>query len=283
MSFLTTTDGTDIYFEDTKTGEPIVFIHGWPLSSAMWEYQVVPLSEAGFRCVTYDRRGFGRSSKPAGGYDYGTLADDLSALLEKLDLRNVTLVGFSMGGGEAVEYLSRHGSAGRVSRAVLVASIVPYLLRTGDNPEGVEMSVFDGIRDGLRKDRPAFLTDFTKGFFGVSMLSSPISDSFLAATCEVAMQASPIATLACVKSFSETDFRAAARTITVPTLVIHGDADATVPIAPSGKAATELIADADLEIYEGAPHGLTYTHRDRLNRDLAAFASEGRIVLPETR
>ncbi len=286
MSIFKTSDGTEIYFEDWHTpklgkasAKPLVFIHGWPLSGAMWEYQMVPLAEAGFRCISYDRRGFGRSGKPYAGYDYATLGGDLAGLLDHLDLRDVTLVGFSMGGGEVVEVLARHAAASRVSKAILVSSIVPYMLQTDTNPDGVPADDFDGMRISLKSDRPAFLTDFTEAFFGVGMLSSPVSTSMLAASCEVAMRASPIATLECMKSFSSTDFRADLARITVPTLIIHGDADKTVPIAPTGKAAAEAIPNAELAIYSGAPHGLFYTHRHELNSDIAAFVSEGEIVL----
>ncbi|MFN0218154.1 MAG: alpha/beta fold hydrolase [Hyphomicrobium sp.] len=281
MPWVKAKDGTQLYTLDWGSGPPIVFIHGWPLSSSMWEYQMVPLAEAGFRCVAYDRRGFGQSNKPYTGYDYQTLATDLAAVLEQLDLNDVTLVGFSMGGGEVAEYLARHNGAGRVTRAALVSSITPFLLQTADNPDGVAASVFEGMKAGLRKDRAAFLTDFTETFFGVGVLSSPVSMPMLASICEVAMVASPRATLDCVDAFSSTDLRAACRAISVPTLVIHGDADKTTPIKPTGHAAAELIPHAELEIYEGAPHGLFYTHRERLNRDLAAFASEGAVVLPE--
>lgn len=281
MSYLETNDATGIYFEDYGAGQPIVFIHGWPLSAAMWDYQIVPLSRAGFRCIAYDRRGFGRSDKPDSAYDYATLAGDLAELIDELDLTDVTLVGFSMGGGEVIEYLARHNSDGRVTRAMLVSSIVPGMLQTLENPEGVPMSVFDEMRDGIENDRPAFLTDFSKTFFGVGLLSQPVSDAMLAATCEVAMTASPIATLACSRTFSETSFVADLPQITVPVRVIHGDADATVSIATTGQRAAELLPNADLKVYEGAPHGLFYTHRHDLNRDIAAFASGGRIVLLE--
>ena len=279
MAFIEASDGTRLYVEDNGAGDPLVFVHGWPLSGAMWEYQVVPLVEAGFRCITYDRRGFGRSDKPAAGYDYKTLGLDLAQIIERLDLKGATLVGFSMGGGEVVEYLARHNAARRVSRAMLVSSIVPFMLKTATNPDGVDMSVFDTMCEGLRSDRPAFLTDFTKTFFGAGLLSSPISDPMLAATCEVAMTASPIATLACLRSFSETDFRSVAKTIRSPVLIIHGDADATVPLDPTSKCAAEIIPNAEIDVYSGAPHGLFYTHRDDLNRDIAAFASEGKVAL----
>ena len=281
MSYLETSDATGIYFEEYGTGQPIVFVHGWPLSASMWDYQIVPLSRAGFRCIAYDRRGFGRSDKPDSAYDYATLAGDLAELIEELDLTDVTLVGFSMGGGEVIEYLARQNQQGRVSRAMLISSVVPGMMQTLANPDGVPMSVFDEMREGIENDRPAFLTDFAETFFGVGMLSKPVSDAMLASTCEVAMTASPVATLHAIRTFSETDFRADLPAISTPVRIIHGDADATVPIATTGQRAAELLPNADLKVYEGAPHGLFYTHRHDLNRDIAAFASDGRIVLME--
>ncbi|MFZ4783679.1 MAG: alpha/beta fold hydrolase [Armatimonadaceae bacterium] len=280
MSFIEQEDGYDLYFEDTGgDGPPVIFIHGWPLSGAMWEYQIVPLSKAGLRCITYDRRGFGQSDKPPTGYDYQTLGDDLADLIEQLDLSNVTLVGFSMGGGEVAEYLTQHNADGRVTKAILVSSIVPYLLRAPDNPDGVEASAFTQMQDSLKLDRPDFLAGFTKTFFGVGMLSSPVSDNMLAANCQVAMQASPIATLDCVHSFSHTDFRAAAPNFNVETLIIHGDADKTVPIKPTSIAAAALIPGAILKVYPGAPHGLHYTHRHQLNADIAEFVTGSQLSL----
>ncbi|MDZ4840533.1 MAG: alpha/beta hydrolase [Hyphomicrobium aestuarii] len=280
MSFIQTADGVDLYFEDTEEdGKPIVFIHGWPLSGSMWEYQVGPLSEAGLRCITYDRRGFGQSDKPADGYDFETLGNDLAVLLEELDLRDVTLVGFSMGGGEVAEYLSRHNQDRRVTSAIFVASVVPFLLKTADNHNGVDASIFAEMRTGLRTDRPEFIAGFVKTFFGVGVLTSPVSDNMLAANCQVAMLASPIATIACIETFSSTDFRRQSQKFDVPTLIIHGDADATVPIEPTGKAAAALIPGATFKVYSGAPHGLHYTHRAKLNADIAAFVTGGQVAL----
>ncbi len=262
-------DGTQLFYEDTGTGKPLVLIHGWPLSSAMWEYQLNELPDRGIRCIAYDRRGFGRSDHPATGYDYDTLASDLNDLLEFLDLRDVTLAGFSMGGGEVVRYLKTYCSQ-RVSNAVLIAAVPPFMLKTADNPDGIDKSVFDKIEQGLRKDRLAFLTDFTKTFFGFGLITQPISDAMLAANIELAMHASSRATLACAKAFAQTDFRGDLAAIGVPTLVIHGDADKTVPIDSSGKLTAKAIKGAELKVYNGAPHGLFYTERDRLNDDLAA-------------
>lgn len=281
MSIIKAKDGAEIYVEDVGKGQPLVFIHGWPLSGAMWEYQVVPLVEAGFRCVSYDRRGFGRSCKNGTAYDYATLGADLAAVVSGRDLRDATLVGFSMGGGEVVEYLTKHNAERRVARAILVSSIVPFMLKTADNPDGVDGSVFDDMIAGLRDDRPGFLTDFTEKFFGVGLMSSPVSMPMLAASCEVAMTASPYATIQCVRSFSATDFREQCKKIDVPVLVIHGDADATVPIDPTGACAASIIPNAELKIYSGAPHGLFYTEKTQLTRDIAAFASEGRVALSD--
>lgn len=281
MPMIKVEDGPEIYVEDVGEGPAIVFIHGWPHSAAMWEYQVVPLVEAGFRCISYDRRGFGRSCKSPSDYTYNALAGDLAAVLEALDVTDATLVGFSMGGGEVVEYLTRYNKPRRVVRAMLVASIVPFLLKTDDNPDGADRDVFVEIQAGLRTDRPAFLSAFAENFFGVGILTSPVSMQILDAFSDVAMTASPLATLACVKTFSETDFRGQCKTIDVPVLVIHGDADGIVPIDPTGACAAGIIPEAELKIYSGAPHGLFYTHRDELNRDIAAFVSEGRVALPD--
>ena len=270
MPYFKATQGVELYYEDMGSGAPLVLIHGWPLSGAMWEYQVKPLVERGIRCITYDRRGFGRSDHPASGYDYDTFADDLKALLDHCDVHDVTLAGFSMGGGEVARYLGRHGST-RVGKAVLIAAVTPYLVKTPDNPTGVDPDAFDQMTINLQSDRPQFLTEFTKKFYGVGMLSSPVSEAMLMANVNEAMKASPIATLACVDAFAKTDFRTDMAAFEVPTLIIHGDADQTVPLESSAREAARMILHAQLEIYSGAPHGLHYTHRDRLNEDLAKF------------
>jgi non-heme chloroperoxidase len=260
----------NLYYEDLGTGKTAVFIHGWPLSGSMWEYQVTELSKQGIRCITYDRRGFGKSDKPSGGYDYDTLAGDLNAVLTALDLTGVTLVGFSMGGGEAARYFSLYGGE-RVAKVVLVSAVVPYMLQTNSNPTGVPQDVFDTMTKGMMEDRPAFMESFAKDFFGVSLLNHPVSDAFLANNLVRVMEASPIATLECAKSFSSTDFRNDVTNINVPTLIIHGDKDKTVPIEPTGQESAKLIANSRFIVYEGAPHGLWYTEKKRLNQDLLEF------------
>lgn len=270
MKYVTARDGTQLFTLDWGAGDPLVLIHGWPLSSAMWEYQMAVLPQHGIRCITYDRRGFGRSSQPWGGYDYDTLSDDLAAVIEALNLDNVTLIGFSMGGGEVARYMSRHGGK-RVSKAILLGAVTPFLLRTADNPDGAPQSVFDGVLAGLSADRPGFLTEFANGFFGVGTIAKRVSDAFLAAYCEDAMRASGAATLACVKAWSSTDFRADLKAFKVPTLIIHGDSDATVPVDLTARKAAQAITGATLKVYEGAPHGLYFTHKERVNADIAAF------------
>ena len=270
MPYVKVQDGSQLFYEEAGQGKPLVLIHGWPLSTRMWEYQMTELAGKGIRCIAYDRRGFGRSDHPPGGYDYDTLADDLKAVMDKLDLQDVTLAGFSMGGGEVARYMSRHQGA-RVAKAVLISAVTPYLLKTTENVSGVDSTVFEKMMLDLSVDRPQFLTEFSKQFFGVGMLSSPVSESMLAATCEDAMRASPLATLACVKAFSETDFRNDLQSINVPALIIHGDDDKTVPIESSGQETARILPHAQFEIYAGAPHGLFYTDKDRLNGDLAEF------------
>ena len=272
MPMIDARDGTPLYVKDWGTGSPIVLVGGWPLSADMWEYNAPVLAEAGHRVISYDRRGFGRSGQPWGGYDYDTLADDLGSVLEALDVTGATLVGFSMGGGEVARFCGR-GPSPRVARAALVAAVTPFLLKTADNPDGVDKSVFDGFVEKLQADRPGFLAGFGKAFFGAGLLNFSVSTEILQWAQMMALQASPKATMACVRAFSETDFRADCRRITVPTLIIHGDADQTVPIGVSARKAVELIPGATLVEYAGAPHALMYTERDRLNADLLRFAA----------
>jgi non-heme chloroperoxidase len=262
----------ELHYCDYGQGDPIVLIHGWPLSAASWEYQLAELPLHNKRVVAYDRRGFGYSDKPWDGYDYDTMADDLKAVLDTLDLQNVTLVGFSMGGGEVARYMSRYNGA-RVSRVMFVSAVTPYLLKTDDNPNGVDKSVFDDMVENLGKDRPGFLSDFGKKFYGAGLISKPVSEATLDWSQSLALPASPRATTACVKAWSETDFRGDLATIKVPAVFIHGDADKTVPLANSAEQAVKLVPNAQLVVYEGEPHGLNVTAQDRLNRDILTFVS----------
>ena len=259
-----------IYYEDSGTGLPVVFIHGWPLNGSMWEYQVTQLPQQGLRCITYDRRGFGKSDRPFGCYGYNTLAGDLKALLDELDLHEVTLVGFSMGGGEIAKYFSLYGGE-RVAKVVLISAVVPYMLQTEDNPDGVPQEAFDKMLKEMTDDRPGFLEEFNKDFYGVELLNQPVTSAYLANALTQALNASPIATIECAKSFSSTDFRDDVPKINVPTLIIHGDKDKTVPIKATAEQAVENIKGAVLKVYEGAPHGLWFTEKDKLNQDLIDF------------
>lgn len=260
----------EIFYHDIGEGKPVVLIHGWPLSHEMWEYQLNELPHHNLRCIAYDRRGFGQSGKPWSPYDYTTLANDLKALLDELDLQDVTLVGFSMGGGEVVRYLSQNNS-NRVSKAVLISSVVPYLRQTEDNPDGVPKEQIDAFVEAIRKDRPHFMHTFGKQFFGVSWISSPVSDDILAWTQMLAMEASAKATIDTMRAWSETDFRQELSSIKIPVLIIHGDSDKTVPLEVTSRQAAKLLPQAELKIYEGAPHGLFFTEQEKLNQDLIAF------------
>ena len=245
-------------------------MHGWPLSSDSWDDQAKAIADAGFRAIAYDRRGFGRSSQPWSGYDYDTLADDLAAVMEQTSAQDATLVGFSMGGGEVARYMSRH--AGRsVAQTVLIASVVPYMLKTSDNPSGTEPAAFEAMTQGMTEDRAKFFGAFFKDFFGVNLLSHPVSDELLQWARTVSMQAGLNATLGCAKSFATTDFRPDLAAFKVPTLVIHGTDDKTVPIDAAGRAAARGIPQSTLIEYEGAPHGLFATHKARLSKDLLTF------------
>ena len=270
MAFVDGKDGTKLHVKDSGNGRPVVLIHGWPLTGDMFEYQSLALLEAGYRVITYDRRGFGQSGHPASGYDYDTFADDLAAVLDSLDIKDANLVGFSMGGGEIARYLSRHGAT-RVSKAVLIGSVVPYLLKDDSNPDGVDASVFEDMKAQIRKDRFAFLQSFSKMFYGVGFVTSPVSQALLDWTFILAVMASPKATINCVDAFGKTDFRPDLKSFTMPTLVIHGTADKTVPIDIAGRAAAKGIAGAKLIEYDGEPHGLFATAPDRLNSDLIKF------------
>ncbi|GAB2593314.1 alpha/beta fold hydrolase [Spirosoma areae] len=279
MSYIkagTDASGNDIklFYQDLGTGNPVVLIHGWPLSHEMWDYQLAELPAHNLRVVAYDRRGFGKSTQTWDGYDYDTLADDLKAVLDELNLQNVTLVGFSMGGGEVARYMSRHGGA-RVAKVVFVSAVTPYLLKTDDNPDGVDQEVFDTMAENIQKDRADFLQTFSKMFYGVNLISKPVSQAHLDGDFARAYVASHKATLECAKSFSQTDFRDDLTQIQVPTLIIHGDSDKTVPIEASGERTSNALPTAQYLVYEGAPHGLFVTEKDRLNEDLLTFILEG--------
>ena len=270
MQYVTTSDQTKLYVKDWGVGRPVILMSGWPLSSDSWDDQAMALANAGYRAIAYDRRGFGRSSQPWSGYDYDTLADDLAAVIEQTGAKDAVLAGFSMGGGEVARYMSRHGGKS-VSQAVLVSSVVPYMLKTTDNPDGTDQAVFEKMGEGMKEDRAKFFAGFFKDFFGINMLSHPVSAELLEWARSVSMQASLKATLECAKSFASTDFRPDLAAFKVPTLIIHGTDDKTVPIDASGRAAAKGISQATLIEYEGAPHGLFATEKDRLTRDLLQF------------
>jgi non-heme chloroperoxidase len=264
----------DLYYEDHGSGKPVVLIHGYPLSGASWEKQLGVLLAAGRRVITYDRRGFGKSSQPATGYDYDTFAEDLRKLVTKLDLRDFALVGFSMGGGEVARYLGKYGSKG-VSKAVILSGVPPYLLRTPDNPEGVDKSVFTGIETAINRDRYAFFTDFFKNFYNTDvLLGKRLSEQAVQASWNIAAGSSPTATFECVHTWY-TDFRQDLARIDVPTLVMHGDADRILPITASGLRTAKLIKGARLVVVEGGPHCITWTHSEIVNPELVGFLGEG--------
>jgi len=267
-------NGEDIklHYTDQGQGATVVLIHGWPQSHEAWSYQLGELPKHGIRVIAYTRRGFGNSSKPFEGYDYDTLADDLKAVLDTLNLQNVTLVGFSMGGGEVARYMSRHGGA-RVAKVAFVSSVTPYLLKTDDNPDGVDKSTFDDIQENIAKDRFDFLQTFGKQFYGDGLLSNPVSQGVLDWSFGMASLGSHQATVACGHAFAETDFRRDLASIQVPALVIHGSADKTVPIKNSADRMSQHLSHATYITYDGAPHGLFITEKDKLNRDLIDFVT----------
>jgi non-heme chloroperoxidase len=259
-----------IYYEDHGSGNPVVLIHGYPLSGSSWEKQIPALLQARYRVITYDRRGFGKSSQPTGGYNYDAFAEDLHKLVSHLKLRDFTLVGFSMGGGEVARYLGNYGSRG-VSRAVIIGGVPPFLLKTADNPEGVDGAVFEGIEKAVATDRYAFFSEFFKNFYNADVyLGKRISEQAIQASWNVAASASPTASLACVPTWHE-DFRKDVARIDVPTLIIHGDADRIVPFAASGKRTAALIKSARLLTIKDGPHCVTWTHADEVNAELVKF------------
>jgi len=263
----------ELYYEDHGSGKPVVLIHGYPLSGASWERQVPALLAAGYRVITYDRRGFGRSSQPTTGYNYDTFAEDLHKLVTQLKLGDFTLAGFSMGGGEVARYLGKYGSNG-VSKAVIISGVPPYLLKTADNPEGVDASVFAGIEQAVAADRYAFFTGFFQNFYNTDvLLGKRVSEQAVQASWNIAATASPTASLACVATWHE-DFREDLARIDVPTLVMQGDADRILPIAASGLRTAKLIKGARLRIVKDGPHCITWTHAEEVNAELLNFLEE---------
>ncbi|MCD2517981.1 alpha/beta hydrolase [Massilia sp. G4R7] len=262
-------NATELYYYEQGKGQPVVLIHGWPLSHRMWESQITALSEAGYRVIAYDRRGFGQSGRPTAGYDYDTFAIDLNEIITQLDLRDVALAGFSMGGGEVARYIGRFGTS-RLSKAMLLGAVPPFLLKTDDNPEGVDKSVFDGMLDGVRQDRVAFLGDFFPGFYNLDP-DGKDGRELLAFSKWLAWEASPLATQQCIVAFGATDFRADLAKFDIPTLVAHGDKDQIVPLEVSGQRSHALIAGSRLEVVKGAPHGFAATHAQELNALMLDF------------
>ena len=273
MPFITNEQGAqpvDIFYQDYGQGDPVILIHGWPLSHQAWEGQIPALVENGHRCIAYDRRGFGISNEPWDGYDYSSLASDLHALIEELELENVTLVGFSMGGGEVVRYLTDYGSE-KIKRVALVASIVPLVAQKEDNPAGVPQEDLDGIMGALKKDRVGFLKQFHPGFYNFDVNKDRVSEAHLEYDWSISSHASPQGTIKAAEAWAGTDFRDELKNVNVPCLIVHGDADNIVPIETSAKQAHEGIEGSRLEIIAGAPHGLNITHREDLNRLLLDF------------
>jgi non-heme chloroperoxidase len=268
--YIETAQNVKLYVKDYGKGKPVILIHGWPLSNEMWEYQIQFLVQNNFRVIAYDRRGFGKSSQPWDGYDYDTLTDDLSEIINQLQLENATLVGFSMGGGEVVRYFSRHHGKG-VTKAALISSIIPFLLKTDDNPDGHPKEKSEITATAIKEDRIGFIDNFGKTFFGINIINKPLSTPLLEYYRMLCSFASPRATLKCAESFSNTDFRDELHTINVPTLIIHGNDDKIVPIGLTSEKAAESIVNNTYIVYEGAPHGLFYTERERLNEDLLNF------------
>ncbi|WP_029013998.1 alpha/beta fold hydrolase [Niveispirillum irakense] len=274
MGTIITDDGTQIYYKDWGSGRPVVFSHGWPLNADSWEAQMFHLASNGLRAIAHDRRGHGRSSQPWHGHDMDTYADDLAQLMETLDLRDAVLVGFSTGGGEVTRYVARHGKA-RVAKIALVGAVPPLMLKTDANPGGLPMEVFDGLRAASLADRSKLYQDIASGpFFGFNKPDATPSQGMIDSFWAQGMQASHKATYDCIKAFSETDFTEDLKSFDgLPTLVIHGDADQVVPIDAAGRAVARLVPHAELKVYEGGPHGVTDTHKERLNADLLAFAT----------
>ncbi|MEL0645191.1 alpha/beta hydrolase [Olleya sp. Ti.3.14] len=273
MPFITnksTAETVDIFYEDYGNGQPVILIHGWPLSRKSWEHQVWKIVESGYRCISYDRRGFGISSSPWNGYDYSALASDLEQIIAQLDLEDVIVVGFSMGGGEVVRYCTDFGTD-KIAKAALISSIIPLVKQKEDNPDGVLEKDLQGIQDALEEDRVGFLKEFSKGFYNFEDNKDKVSQAQLDYDFVVASHASPRATIETAKAWMHTDFRDELKNVNVPTLIVHGDSDNTVPIETSANQAAKGITDNVFKVIKGAPHGLNITHKDQLNTILIDF------------
>ncbi|GAB2810675.1 alpha/beta fold hydrolase [Streptomyces daliensis] len=272
MAFVTTRDGVEIFYKDWGSGPPVLFIHGWPLNADAWEDQMKWVAENGFRGIAHDRRGHGRSGQPWEGYDFDTFADDLADLIQALDLRDVTLVAHSMGGGELARYIGRHGT-GRVRKAVLLSAIPPLMLKSDTNPEGVPADVFQGIKDGILRERSEFWKDTAEGFFSANRPGNKVTQGNKDAFWFMAMHESIKAGVDCVTAFAETDFTEDLKKFDIPTLVVHGDDDQVVPIDATGRKSAEIIPDATLKVYEGGSHGIALVpgDKEKFNRDLLDF------------